>query len=188
MNQSREALEHALLEIANGNRAALQQLYALSSAKLFGVCLRISKDRQISEDLLQETYLKIWRRAATYQPGLASPISWLVTIARNTALDWRRAQPAAFMESDDQLAEIVDATPDAITQIDGKQKAQALYACLGELDGRYSPAIRAAYLDGFSYSELATKLDKPLGTIKSWIRRGLAQLSLCLKQRKVSAV
>ena len=168
--------------IASGDRGALKQLYQATSAKLFGVCLRILSDREESEDVLQEVYLTIWRRADRFDAGRASVMAWISTIARNRAIDKLRARgPLAYAEPVDEL-EIEDEAPRAEALLSSAQDAQALDRCLSELDGRTQTAIRTAFFEGVTYEALAHRLDAPLGTVKSWIRRGLMKLKGCLER------
>lgn len=177
-------IDSFLLAVAQGDRSALEKLYHKTNAKLFGVCLRISKDEEASKELLQECYIKIWRRAGSYSSGQGSPMSWLIAIARNTAIDWRRAQPSLPTLGDDVLESFEDESVDITGDIDAERAAEDLRFCLTKIDGKYGPAIRSTYLDGLTYAELATQLGKPLGTIKSWIRRGLGQLKACINRRR----
>lgn len=168
--------------IAAGDRGALRQLYEASSAKLFGVCLRILSDRDESEDVLQEVYLTIWRRADRFEAGRASVMTWVSTIARNRAIDRLRARgPMAYAEPVEAL-EIDDGSVGADDLVMAGQDARALSDCLEELDDRTRAVIRTAFFEGVTYEALASRMDAPLGTVKSWIRRGLAKLKGCLER------
>jgi RNA polymerase sigma factor (sigma-70 family) len=168
--------------IAEGDRAALRQLYELTSAKLFAVCLRILSDREESEDVLQEVYVTIWRRADRFDAARASVMTWVSTIARNRAIDRLRARgPLARSESVDEL-EIADGSDSAETLLSAADDRKRLNHCLGELDKRTETVIRTAFFEGVTYDALAKRMDQPLGTVKSWIRRGLAKLKGCLEQ------
>jgi RNA polymerase sigma factor (sigma-70 family) len=180
---TRSQLAAALVRVAAGDRAALAIVYQDTSAKLFGVCLRILKDRSEAEDVLQDVYLTVWRKAATFDPGRASPITWLVAIARNRAIDRLRVRGARGRLEPIEAADAVsDPAPAAVERVELAQQQQRLTRCLEELDPRHSTAIRAAFLDGATYEELAARLNVPLGTMKSWIRRGLLKLRACLEQ------
>jgi RNA polymerase sigma factor (sigma-70 family) len=179
---ARKQLAAALVRVSEGDRAALQLLYRDTSAKLFGVCLRILGDRSEAEDVLQDTYLTIWRRAAAFDPSRASPITWLVAIARNRSIDRLRASSTVFrMQPIDLGADVRDSTPDALEQVETTEQRQRLEDCLDELEQRHAAAIRAAFLDGATYEMLAQRMDVPLGTMKSWIRRSLIKLRACLE-------
>ncbi|MES3029281.1 MAG: sigma-70 family RNA polymerase sigma factor [Pseudomonadota bacterium] len=177
-----DPLAELLPRIASGDRDALQQLYERSSAKLFGVCLRILSDREESEDVLQEVYLTIWRRADRFDAGRASVMTWISTIARNRAIDRLRARgPLAYADQIDEM-EIEDGAPGAEALLEASQDGAALNRCLSELDERTASVIRTAFYEGVTYEALAHRLDTPLGTIKSWIRRGLLKLRGCLER------
>lgn len=177
---ARAILVEALVRTGEEDRDAFRTVYRLTSAKLFGICLRICEDRQGAEDVLHDVYLTIWHRAGAYQPGRASPISWLATIARNRAIDWRRAQGTRRAVGLDEAPDIADSTPDALATMESGQDADRLHACLARLEERQKTSIRTAFFDGVTYAELAERAGVPLGTMKSWVRRGLARLKDCL--------
>jgi RNA polymerase sigma-70 factor (ECF subfamily) len=179
----RAELAAAITRAGSGDRRALQLVYDATSAKLFGVVLRILKDRSEAEDVLQEVYLTIWQKGAAFDSSRASPISWLATIARNRAIDrvrsgsqLRRSAPL------DEAAEVADAAPLASELIEAEGESRKLAGCLEELEERQRQAIRAAFMDGFTYEQLAEAQNVPLGTMKSWIRRGLLRLKDCLQR------
>ena len=178
--RSRERLVSALQLVAQGDAASLRTVYQQTSAKLFGICLRICGDRQAAEDVLQDVYVKVWRRAGSFDAARASPISWLAMIAHNAAIDWRRAQHSHGTLDDDAVRAIADGAPlaDAIAEQD--EDRRRLLACLDGLDTQQSGAVRRAFLDGMTYQQLADESGTPLGTIKSWIRRGMQKLKECL--------
>ncbi|MDO8801565.1 sigma-70 family RNA polymerase sigma factor [Phenylobacterium sp.] len=176
-----DPLTELMPRIAAGDRAALRQLYQATSAKLFGVCLRILSNRDESEDVLQEVYITIWRRADRFEAGRASVMTWISTIARNRAIDRLRARgPLAYAEQVEEL-EIDDGQPRADALLEAAQDGEALGKCLSELDERTEKVIRTAFFEGVTYEALAARMDAPLGTVKSWIRRGLAKLKGCLE-------
>lgn len=177
---ARAALAEALIRTGDGDRRALGEVYTRTSAKLFGICLRICGDRQAAEDVLQEVFLTVWKRAGGYEPGRASPITWLATIARNRAIDWRRAQGNRVMAPIDDIAPIADASPLASDTLLAQEGEARLHLCLDALDERQRNAIRTAFFDGATYAELAERQSVPLGTMKSWVRRGLMRLKECL--------
>ena len=177
---TRRQLAAALVRVAGGDRAALRVVYQDTSAKLFGVCLRILSDR--SEDVLQDVYVTVWRKAASFDPGRASPITWMVAIARNRAIDRLRASAVSRrMEPIESADAVSDPAPAAVERVELAQQHQRLSRCLEELEARQASAIREAFLDGTTYEELATRMSVPLGTMKSWIRRGLLKLRTCLE-------
>jgi RNA polymerase sigma-70 factor (ECF subfamily) len=179
---TRSQLAAALVRVAGGDRAALRVVYQDTSAKLFGVCLRILKDRGEAEDVLQEVFVTVWRKAASFDPGRASPITWMVAIARNRAIDRLRASAVSRrMEPIESADAVSDPAPAAVERVELAQQHQRLSRCLEELEARQASAIREAFLDGTTYEELAARMSVPLGTMKSWIRRGLLKLRTCLE-------
>src|SRR3972149_3815179 len=184
----RRQLAAAINRVAAGDQAALRLVYAETSAKLFGVCLRILGERSEAEDVLQEVYLTVWRKAASFEESVASPITWLVAIARNRSIDRLRAggtsraslpiEAAAGVPDPglggggEAAADVPDPGLSAVERLEIGEDQARLRDCLHELEERQSVAIRSAFLDGFTYDELAAKANVPLGTMKSWSRRG----------------
>ena len=163
------------------DRAAFRTLYERTSAKLFGVVLRILKDRSEAEEAIQEVYIKIWQRADRYVAGGYSPISWLVAVARNHSLDILRARRPVSADIDAAL-EIPDSGPSPERAAEDSDERGRIEHCLGTLDPERADAVRGAYLDGYSYDELAAKYDVPLNTMRTWLRRSLLRLRECLTQ------
>ena len=179
----REQLSNALARVAGGSQAALNEVYQRTSAKLFGICLRILGERTEAEDALQDIYVNVWRKAGSFDPAKASPITWLAALARNRSIDRRRAQgsrPAAA--GVEEALDIPDASASALDQLEAAEEGGRLQNCLSELEERQNGAIRSAFFDGLSYPELAERASVPLGTMKSWIRRGLIRLRECLER------
>jgi RNA polymerase sigma factor (sigma-70 family) len=180
---NRSQLVAALARVAGGDRAALRIVYQDTSAKLFGVCVRILNDRSEAEDVLQEVYLTVWRKAASFDPARASPITWLVAIARNRSIDRLRATAGGRrMDPIDAAEEVRDPAPAAVELVEAAQQSIRLGLCLEQLESRQATAVRSAFLDGNTYEELAERMKVPLGTMKSWIRRGLLKLRDCLER------
>lgn len=179
-SSDRERLVADLARVADGDQDALRAVYDSTAAKLFGVCLRISGDREAAEDILQQVYLKVWDRAGRFDAERASPITWLCTIARNAAIDWRRANGHIAPLSETALAGVADESPLAPEMIDAATLRSRIAHCLEALEERPRRAIRAAFFDGLTYSQLASVMAVPLGTLKSWVRRGLIELRGCL--------
>ncbi len=177
---ARARLAEALLRTGREDRAAFRDLYALTHAKLFGITMRICGERQAAEDVLHDVYLTIWKRAGAWEPGRASPITWLATIARNRAIDWRRAQGVRRSTTLDDAPDIADPQLSAEQTLLADETTRRLIGCLDGLDQPQRDAIRTAFFDGITYAELAIARAVPLGTMKSWVRRGLARLKDCL--------
>jgi RNA polymerase sigma-70 factor, ECF subfamily len=181
--ETRRQLVAAINRVAAGDRAALRIVYSETSAKLFGVCLRILGDGSEAEDALQDVYLTVWRKAASYEESVATPITWLVAIARNRSIDRLRSSGAVRANLPiEAAADVADASLNAVERLEISEDQARLRDCLQELDERQSAAIRSAFLDGSTYEELAKKASVPLGTMKSWIRRGLLKLRACLER------
>lgn len=172
----------ALLTAAGaGDRQAFAELYAHSSAKLFGLVLRICRQRPLAEDVLQETFVKIWRFAASYRAEAAPPLTWMAAVARNTAIDaMRRRTELQFAVSEDGRSEEEQIADPATLQPTDALDMRALHRCLDRLDSEQKSAVTLAYIDGYSREELADRFQRPVGTIKTWLHRGLAKLKDCL--------
>jgi RNA polymerase sigma-70 factor (ECF subfamily) len=169
-----------LSQIALGNRPAFDELYHAISPHLFGVLLRMLKDVGKAEEALQEVFVKVWQKAASYQTDKASAYTWLMAIARHHALDDLRRQTPD--------TEDIEQVPEPATSLSALQEevellglGEALQDCFMELSAESRLCIVSAYCEGYTHSELSTKVNKPLGTIKSWIKRGLAELKRCLE-------
>jgi RNA polymerase sigma-70 factor, ECF subfamily len=172
-------IENLISRCGLGDRAAFRLLYGATSAKLFGVCLRVLKNRTDAEDVLQETYVKIWHNAAKYQVSGYSPITWLVTIARNQSIDRlrsRKPDTAELTEAED-IADTT-ATPEQNVALSGD--VERLRMCLEALSPGRAEAVKAAYMEGYSYQELAERLNQPINTVRTWLRRSLISLKECL--------
>lgn len=167
--------------VARGDASAMADLYTRTSAKLFGICLHILGSEAEAEETLQETYVLVWRKAAAFDAGKASAIAWLAVLARNKSIDRlrRRGPAAADLDAADRIP---DGRPSALDLIEQEQEGRRLAACLEGLEERAGRSIRSAFLEGAAYPELAEREGVPLGTMKSWIRRGLLRLRECLER------
>ena len=174
-------LAGTLTAVASGDREAMSLLYKRTSAKLYGICLRVLGNEAEAEEVLQETYVTVWRKASAYDAGRASPVTWLAVMARNKAIDRLRGRRAPTEDINAAL-DIADDAPLAPELIDRARDGHRLADCLAELEEKSASAIRAAFLDGLSYPDLAAREDEPLPTMKSWIRRGLIRLRGCLER------
>jgi RNA polymerase sigma-70 factor (ECF subfamily) len=174
----------ALGAVRQGDQDALRLVYDMTSAKLFGICLRICGNRASAEDVLQTVYLRVWDKAGQFDATRASPVTWLASIARNAAIDWQRSvagRPVAAAPLTDAVAErVADDAPRADALLIGAENEARLHHCLDTLEARTNACIRAAFFEGLTYADLAVREDVPLGTMKSWVRRGLLRLKDCL--------
>lgn len=178
---SADDLVSLLAAIARGERAALATLYARTSAKLYGICVRLMGSDADAQDVLHDAYLTVWRNAARFDPAKASPITWLAVLTRNKAID-RLRQRRGPTEQVEAAAELPDEGPSALDIIEQDEDNVRLARCLEQLDERARTMIRSAFFTGSTYPELAAQQGVPLGTMKSWIRRGLISLRGCLEQ------
>ena len=178
---TRNELEDWLARVAQGDRAAFGALYRHSSAKLFGLTLRILKDRGEAEEALQEIYVKVWHGAGRYRANGYSPMTWLITVARNHAIDRLRRRRGADALLD-EATDLADARPGPEAQAVARSERGRIEACLDELDARRAEAVRRAYLDGETYADLAARFAVPLNTMRTWLRRSLLKLRECLER------
>lgn len=174
-----DTLKPLLERIATGERAAFRQLYILASPKLFGVCIRMLRDKTEAEDALQEIFTRIWTKSHRYDPEKARAMTWMIAIARNLCIDRLRSRPPREQDDEAVLA-IPDPSPTAEMRTIAKGEAGRFRDCLGLLETDRAHAIRGAYLDGLSYDELARRHAIPLNTLRSWLRRGLSKLRECM--------
>lgn len=179
--RERELLSDALARVGIGDRKAFEFLYRRTSAKLFGVCLRIFGNRNEAEEALQDAYLTIWNRAAAFDRDKASPISWMVAVTRNRAIDRLRVRDKGKPVDLEEALAIPDPAPDAEKQLAEKDDARIVDSCIDRLDGRDANFIRAAFWNGRTYADLAVAESTPLPTVKSRIRRALIKLRNCLE-------
>lgn len=170
-----------IVRVSMKDRAAFDSLYHQTSAKLFGVCLRLLRDRVEAEDALQEVYLKIWTRADRFVVSDLSPMSWLLVVARNHAIDRLRSRRAPAAVSAATL-EFADPAPNPETAAVAASERERVERCLDELDDKRAAAVRGAYLNGESYAELAERHGVPLNTMRTWLRRSLIKLRECLER------
>jgi RNA polymerase sigma factor (sigma-70 family) len=186
--QSPDAELAALIErVGRRDETALRLLYERASPKLFGLAMRVVRQREWAEDVLQESFLTIWRLAADYRGTLSPPMAWMGLIVRSRALDLlrRRTSDRAQLtqEFDETMAETFESdAANPMDTADASEQAWALHQCLSRLEGRQREVLSLAYLRELSHGELAEQLKLPLGTVKTWIRRGLDKLRSCMQQ------
>ena len=177
----RENIENLILQVSLGDRSAFSMLYHATSAKLFGVCLRVLNNRAEAEDTLQDVFVKIWQKANLYSVNGYSPMTWLITLARNAAIDKLRTRKAGTVNID-EVFDLSDRSPTPEAEAIASSDRAFLHGCLEELEADRSDAVRRAYLDGDSYKELAARYDVPLNTMRTWLRRSLMKLKECLSR------
>ena len=176
----------ALLErVALAEESALKELYALTSSRLYGVAVRVVTNREWAEDVLQEAYLNIWKIAGDYKATLSPPMAWMGLLVRSRGLDFLRRRASDRADRMQELDEVISDTvagdsPNPLDASQASEQAWALHQCLSQLENRQREVVSLAYLRDLSHSELAQQLKLPLGTVKTWIRRGLEQLRGCM--------
>lgn len=184
--ETNDALLIALLErVAQQDDTALKVLYRQCAPKLYGLALRVVSHRDWAEDVLQEAFLSIWRSAPDYRASLSPPMAWMGLIVRSRGLDMLRRRTAdrshVTQELDETLTDtLVGDAPTPMDTAQASEQAWALHQCLGKLDNKQREVVSLAYVRDLSHGELAQQLSLPLGTVKTWIRRGLEQLRLCM--------
>ena len=185
MTTDTRQLKTWLAATARKDGDAFRQLYDATSSKLFGFALRILVKRELAEEVLQESFVSIWNNAASYQAGLAAPMTWMTTIVRNKAFDTlRRTDGAVEIDADHFDKEVMDALesvdPTPIEALQISDESKALARCFAKLESLHRQAIALAFYHDLSHSEVAEQLALPIGTVKTWVRRGLEKLRLCL--------
>lgn len=182
INERNAELAQLLARVALRDRAAFARLYELSSAHLYGAALRILKRPAWAEEVLQESFINVWQYAQSYRQDKSQPYTWLTRIVRNRALDWLRRKEPEMDDIDDEAAPaIADQRPDPLELFVAGCDALNIKKCMEELDGSQQQSLALAFYHGLTHAELAKQLRQPLGTIKSWIRRGLQKMRHCLE-------
>ena len=171
--------------VGHRDQAALRLLYDRTAPKLFGLALRVVRQRELAEDVVQEAFMTIWRVAGDYRATLSPPMAWMGLIVRSRALDLLRKRTADRAQLTQEFDQIMEDTmqsdaPDPSATADASEQALALHQCLSQLEGRQREVVSLAYLRDLSHSEMAEQLQLPLGTVKTWIRRGLEKLRGCM--------
>jgi RNA polymerase sigma-70 factor, ECF subfamily len=174
-----DAVGLLLQQVAAGDRAAFRILYEKTNDTLFGVLMRMLQNRANAEDGLQEVFARVWIRAHSYAPERGSGMTWLITIARNYAIDQRRQR--RFNDSDgDEVDDLIDPSPGPDDVFAARVVLRRIVLCLDTLDPVHALAVKQAYLDGKSYDELATHHRVPINTMRTWLRRSLQKLRDCM--------
>jgi RNA polymerase sigma-70 factor (ECF subfamily) len=169
-----------LAAVAKGDEAAFERLYQATRAKLYGAVLRILRRAGPADAVMREAYLEVWSSAGQFDPALASPITWMLAIARNRAVDLVRRTSATPMEEEPEAMQAAADTPDPLAEREMSDELKRLLACMGRLDPERRRLVLLAYYGGSSREELAAAFDQPANTIKTWLRRALFDISECL--------
>ena len=175
-------LMELLARTALADQRAFAELYRTTSAHLYAVALRILRDTGAAEEVLQESFVNIWHHAGSYVAAKSQPLTWLTSVVRNRCLDQlrRREVQTVTMDDEDEGLAIAAEDPTPLEMLLSGADARAVGACVEALEQGQKQAIALAFFQGLSHSELAHHLREPLGTVKSWIRRGLERLRACL--------
>lgn len=173
--------DQMLIACQGGDREAFSGLYRIASPQLFGLALRILRRRDWAEEALQECFVTVWRRAGDYKPDLGPAMPWITVILRNKCLDRLRREKPLQPLDESAAAERPDEGPSPLDNAVASADARRLKGCVDELEGAQKNSIMLAYYEGLTHEELAARLQAPLGTVKSWIRRGLQRLKKCLE-------
>ena len=177
---ARTELDDALIKLGSGDRAQMRVIYNLTSAKLFGIVLRVLRDRAAAEEVVQSVFVTVWQTADRFDPARASPITWLSTIARNRAIDRLRRRGTPGNGDETTLHAVEESSPNAEKLAELSEDFARLEGCMDGLEDSHAGYIRRAFYDGLTHREIADAESVPLGTMKSWIRRGLLKLRECL--------
>ncbi|MGL4397781.1 MAG: sigma-70 family RNA polymerase sigma factor [Hyphomicrobium sp.] len=169
-----------LARVARKDRDAFGELYRATSAKLYGIILRILHRRDLADEVLQEVYVKVWERAGDFNPSKASPITWLASIARNRAIDEVRRKTPSSLEDHPEILDVASDELGALDTVLRGEDGQRLAECLSRLEPDRQHMVTLAYCEGLSREELGIRFGQPANTIKTWLRRSLAQLRTCL--------
>jgi RNA polymerase sigma factor (sigma-70 family) len=177
----RDALADLLTRTGGRDQRAFAELYQRTGGRLYGMCLRMLQDRGEAEEVLQEVFTTVWRRADGFDPARGGAMTWLVTLTRNKAIDRLRQRREARLGDPIDLDRLVDERPGPAADAEASQDYDRLVKCLEALEPRQRRSVREAFFSGATYKELAARCEVPLATLKSWIRRGLIQLRTCLE-------
>ncbi len=177
-----DPLVDLLAAAARRDQRAFARLYEMSSARLFAVALKLLRRQDWAEEVLQEAFVSIWHHAGEYNAALAAPLTWMTTIVRNRCFDWLRRPQQEITTDDETLFEsIPDDALGPLEQLVQSSVTKSIFSCLQRLAAKERQTIALAFLHGLTHSELAEHLKEPLGTVKTYVRRGLAQLKVCLQ-------
>jgi RNA polymerase sigma-70 factor (ECF subfamily) len=181
MPVSRQELVEALQRTARGDKAAFRLVYEATSLKLYGIVVRILGRRDLADEILQEVYVRVWQRAGDFNTSSGSPITWLAAIARNLALDEARRKTPRSIEEFPEVLQL-PSDDDPLATLERSQDYLRLRACLDRLEPDKREIVLLVYYFGMTREEIASRINRPVATVKTWLRRSLAQLRDCLGQ------
>ncbi len=180
MTQPSHVLTEDLARVAKGDKAAFARVYQATSAKLYGVVLRILQRRDVTDEIVQEVYVKIWQRAGDFDPTRASPITWMATIARNRALDEIRKGSHVRIDDAPEALDVASGERPALEWVELQDDYVRLIRCLDGLEPIKRDMVKLAYLEGQSREALSQRFGHPVATIKTWLHRSLKSLKDCI--------
>lgn len=166
--------------VARGDEAAFERLYVATRAKLYGVVLRILRRQDLAEEVVQETYIKVWHSAGQFNPAVSSPITWMAAIARNRAIDIVRKRSEVSIEEQPEAMDVAAETPDPLARREMSEELKRLLECVGRLEPDRQKLVLLAYYNGWSREQLAAKFEAPVNTVKTWLRRSMMDIRECL--------
>lgn len=181
-NTAQDELITLLGRIAQKDRNAFRKLYDQMAGRMFGICNKLAGQPELAEEALQDAFVRIWHHASEYHSERGTPLTWMLTIARYRTLDLMRARKVRRTAGPDMLETIADETANPLDASLQADNAAALNGCMEELSASQRDSILLSYYRGFTHDDLAITLDSPIGTVKSWIRRGLLVLKRCLER------
>ncbi|HSI41959.1 MAG TPA: sigma-70 family RNA polymerase sigma factor [Xanthobacteraceae bacterium] len=170
----------ALQGCARGDRACLRRLYDRLAPRMIGVALRMLRRRDLAEEVVHDTFLRIWEKASTFDPARGAPETWVFAILRHRTLNVLRGEARTDLVDDFEPMGLAADAPDAEAAVTALSQASALRRCLERLEPHRRQAIVLAYASGLTHGELAGRMGVPLGTVKSWVRRSLVSLRECM--------
>ena len=171
-----EAISRNLVKVANGDREAFRRLYAGSADRLFAICLGITRDHATAQDVLQDSFLKIWERAKGFDPERSRPLAWMGAIARNSAIDWYRARRRHQHVGEEQINLLASEATAADDRIIAMECEAQVWTAVKDLDPESEKELKSIFLQGLSYPEAAARLDLPVATFKSRVRRTVLRI------------
>lgn len=183
-------LASLLARVALHDRAAFEALYRATSSHLLGIAFRVLGQRERAEEVLQEAYMNVWNAAGSYNAAVATPMTWLINIVRNKAIDAARSgrtEKASTVELDDDFDTAADAQWEPQHLLDESLTKLSIDSCMSALSASQRQALALAYYRGMVHTEIAEALNAPLGTAKAWVRRGLDKLKDCLQAAGIEA-
>ena len=182
MKPRQNPLDKLLAGVGRADEAAFAELYQITSAKLLAVALRILRNREQAEEVLQECYFRIWERASDFDPAIAQPMTWMAAIVRNRSLDEVRRRGGRTFTDEREIEDLESEDEHPLEAMGRREDVQRLLMCLEGLEPEKRQIVRLAYLEGMSRDALAKRFNRPEGTIKTWLHRSLAQLKGCLER------